>query len=397
MNVRFLWADECEQAFKELKQWLTTAPVLTIPMEGEKLVVFTDASGTGLGCVLMQEGKVVSYASRQLRPRERRYPTHDLELAAVVFAFKVWRHYLFGERFELYTDHKSLKYLFSQKELNMRQQRWVEFISSYDFEILYHPGKGNVVADALSRKHSMMASLMIKEWKSLEELALHDIQPVHASEKAYIGSLVVQPTLIRKVRQMQMIDIILVNYLHDLVVDLLDECPTDWFVDTEGGLCFRGRLCVSGSEELKREVLDEAHRSRYTIHPGGTKMYHDLKRTFWWEGMKRDVGEYVSKCMVCQQVKAEHQRPSGLLKSLEIPEWKWECISMDFVDGLPRSKKGNESIWVIVDRLTKSAHFISVSVHRAADKLAQLYIREIVRLHGTPVSIVSDWDSLFVA
>ena len=126
-------------------------------------------------------------------------------------------------------------------------------------------------------------------------------------------------------------------------------------------------------------------------------MYHDLKRTFWWEGMKRDVGEYVTKCIVCQQVKAEHQKPSGLLKPLEIPLWKWECISMDFVEGLPRSKKGNESIWVIVDRLTKSAHFIPVSVHRTANKLAQLYIREIVRLHGTPISIVSDRDPLFMA
>ena len=129
---------------------MTTAPVLTIPVKDGNLVVFTDVSGTGLRCVLLQNQKVVSYASRQLKPHERRYPTHDLELAAVVFALKVWRHYLYGERFELYTDHKSLKYIFSQKELNMRQQRWVEFISSYDFEILYHPGKGNVVADALS-------------------------------------------------------------------------------------------------------------------------------------------------------------------------------------------------------------------------------------------------------
>ena len=129
---------------------MTTAPVLMIPVPGGKLMVYTDACRVGLGCVLMQLGKVVAYASRQLRPHEVKYPIHDMELAVVVFALKVWRHYLFGERFELYTDHKSLKYLFSQKELNLRQQRWMDTISSLDFEILYHPGKANVVADALS-------------------------------------------------------------------------------------------------------------------------------------------------------------------------------------------------------------------------------------------------------
>ena len=130
---------------------------------------------------------------------------------------------------------------------------------------------------------------------------------------------------------------------------------------------------------------------------GGTKMFRDMKRTFWWAGMKRDVGEYVSRCLTCQQVKAEFQRPSGLLQPLEIPNWKWEGISMDFVDGLPKSQRGNESIWVIVDRLTKSAHFIPVSVYRNADHLAKLYIREVVRLHGIPISIVSDRDSIFVS
>ena len=124
-DVKFVWCEKCEVSFLELKKRLTSAPVLTIPVSGGKLIVYTDASRIGLGCVLMQLGKVVAYASRQLRPHEVKYPVHDLELAAVVFALKVWRHYLFGEKFELYTDHKSLKYLFSQKELNLRQQRWL--------------------------------------------------------------------------------------------------------------------------------------------------------------------------------------------------------------------------------------------------------------------------------
>ena len=138
---------------------------------------YSDASHQGLGCVLMQDGKVIAYGSRQLKPHELNYPTHDLELAAIVFALKIWRHYLFGEKFDLFSDHKSLKYLFSQKELNMRQRRWMELLKDYDFTLQYHPGKANVVADALSRKpRKMLATLMIREWQALETLAEFDVQ-----------------------------------------------------------------------------------------------------------------------------------------------------------------------------------------------------------------------------
>ena len=151
-GAEFVWSDACERAFAELKDRLTSTPVLTLPSGSEGFVVFTDASRIGLGAVLMQHGRVVAYASRQLKVHEQNYPTHDLELAAVVFALKVWRHYLYGVRFELFSDHKSLKYLFSQSELNMRQRRWMELLKDYDFDLQYHPGKANVVADALSRQ-----------------------------------------------------------------------------------------------------------------------------------------------------------------------------------------------------------------------------------------------------
>ena len=126
--------------------------MLSLPTDNEKFVVYCDASRQGLGCVLMQAGKMITYASRQLKEYEQRYPTHNLELAAVVFALMVWRHYLYGERCEIYTDHKSLKYFFTQKDLNMRQRLWLELVKDYDCDILYHPGKSNVVADALSRR-----------------------------------------------------------------------------------------------------------------------------------------------------------------------------------------------------------------------------------------------------
>jgi hypothetical protein len=156
----FVWDASCEKSFQELKKRLTTTPVLILPNAKESFVVYYDASKMGLGGVLMQKGQVVAYASRQLKVHEKNYPTHDLELAAIVFVLKVWRHYLYGSRIEGFSDHKSLKYLFDQKELNMRQRRWLEFLKGYDFELNYHPGKANVVADALSMKLLHMSSLI---------------------------------------------------------------------------------------------------------------------------------------------------------------------------------------------------------------------------------------------
>jgi hypothetical protein len=151
-GVKFVWSKACVKAFHTLRQHLTSALVLVQPDNSKPFEVFCDASGTGLGCVLMQEGRVIAYASRALRPHGLNYTTHDLELAIVVHALRIWRHYLMGNRCNIFTDHKSLKYIFTQSELNMRQRRWLELIKDYDLEVHYHPGKANVVADALSHK-----------------------------------------------------------------------------------------------------------------------------------------------------------------------------------------------------------------------------------------------------
>ena len=151
-GVKFEWDVLCENAFQELKRKLTSAPILIVPEQGQRYTMYCDASRDGLGCVLMQSGRVVAYGSKQLKNHEQNYPTHDLELAAIVFALKIWRHYLYGEQFEIFSDHKSLKYIFIQWDLNMRQRRWIEYLEDYDFTLHYHPGKANVVIDALSRK-----------------------------------------------------------------------------------------------------------------------------------------------------------------------------------------------------------------------------------------------------
>jgi hypothetical protein len=152
-GVKFVWSEECDKAFHTLREHLTSAPVLTQPDMSKPFQVFCEASGTGLGCVLMQENRVIAYVSWALRPHEKNYPTHDLGLVAVVHALKLWRHYLMGNRCNIYTDHKSLKYIFTQSDLNMRQRRLLELIKDYDLEVHYHPVKANVVADPLSRKN----------------------------------------------------------------------------------------------------------------------------------------------------------------------------------------------------------------------------------------------------
>jgi hypothetical protein len=168
-------------------------------------------------------------------------------------------------------------------------------------------------------------------------------------------------------------------------------------VDDQGIVWLKDQICVPQDEEIRRAILTEAHNSRYSIHPGCTKMYQDLKDRFWWKNMRVDIAEFVARCDTCQRIKAEHQRPAGLLKPFDIPVWKWEHISMDFIVGLPRTQKGNDAIWVIVDKITKVSHFIPIRETHRAEKLAELYIDNILRLHGAPRSIVSDRGPQFTA
>ncbi|KAL0549903.1 hypothetical protein IC582_014398 [Cucumis melo] len=389
----FVWSKACEDSFQTLKQKLVTAPVLTVPDGSGSFVIYSDASKKGLGCVLMQQGKVVAYASRQLKSHEQNYPTHDLELAAVVFALKIWRHYLYGEKIQIFTDHKSLKYFFTQKELNMRQRRWLELVKDYDCEILYHPGKANVVADALSRKVSHSAALITRQAPLLRDLERAEIAVSVGTVTMQLAQLTVQPTLRQRIIDAQSNDPYLVEKR-----GLAEAGQTAEFsLSADGGLLFERRLCVPSDSAVKTELLSEAHSSPFSMHPGSTKMYQDLKRVYWWRNMKREVAEFVSKCLVCQQVKAPRQKPAGLLQLLSIPEWKWENVSMDFITGLPRTLRGFTVIWVVVDRLTKSAHFVPGKSTYTASKWAQMYMSEIVRLHGVPVSIVSDRDARFTS
>ncbi|KAA3453458.1 reverse transcriptase [Gossypium australe] len=257
-------------------------------------------------------GKVVAYASRQLRPHEVNYPTRYLELAVVVFALKIWRHYLYREKSFVYKDHKSLKYLLTQKELNLRQRRWIKLLKDYDCSIEYHPGKANVVADTLSRK--VVADLRVM----FAHLSLYD-------DGSLLAELQVKPTWVNHVKEKQLVD----EALSARCLQVQNGGLEGYGLSSDRVLCFQGKVCIPRDVELRQKILQEAPSSPYAMHPG---------------------------------VKVEHQLPSGLLQP------------------------------VIVDRLTKSAHFIPVRVDYSLQKLARLYIAEIVRLHGVPVSIISDRD-----
>ncbi|GKD55411.1 putative reverse transcriptase domain-containing protein [Tanacetum coccineum] len=319
-NQKFDWGEEQEEAFKLLKQKLCAAPILALPEGSKDFMVYCDASIKGLGAVLMQRMKVIAYASRQLKIHEKNYTTHDLELGAVMFALKIWRHYLYGKKFVVFTDHKSLQHILDQKDLNMRQHRWIELL--------------NLLSRILEAQ---------KEAVKVENIEAKDIEGMLEKLEAH----------------------------------------------ADGTLCLDNRSWLPCYDDTRSLIMNESHKSKYSIHPGSEKMYHDLKMLYWWPNMKADIATYVSKCLTYTKVKAEHQRPSGLLVQPDIPEWKWENITMDFITKLPKMAAGFNSIWVIVDRLTKSAHFLPMRETDSTEKLMRLYMKEIVARHalGTQLNL----------
>ena len=276
-EVKFQWNDLCEKEFQKLKKRLTSAPILIIPKMDQRYTVYHDASKVELGCFLMQSGRVVAYSSHQLKNHEQNYATHDMELAAIVFALKILRHYLYGEHFEVYLDHKSLKCIFTQQDLNMRQCRWREFLEDYDFTLHYHPGKANVVADALNWKsRGALASITSREWQMLEVVGQFELQ-YNEQAQGMLGGLVATPSLLVRVIESQGQDVEMVSIRDRIQSGTGDE---GWTLHADGSLRYKGRVVVPQSINLRDEILKEFHCSRFAMHPGGTKMYRDLRRQY---------------------------------------------------------------------------------------------------------------------
>ncbi|GJV73685.1 putative reverse transcriptase domain-containing protein [Tanacetum coccineum] len=290
-SVKFDWGEKAEVAFQLLKKKLRSASILALPEGSENFMVSCDASHKGLGAVLMQREKVIAYASRQLKVHEKNYTTHDLELGAVVFALKMWRHYLYGTKCVVFTDHKSLQHILDQKELNMRR-------------------------DILSAQ---------SEARKEENFINED--------------------------------------LHGMINKLEPR--------SDGTLCLNNQSWISYFEELRALSMHESHKSKYSIHPGSDKMYQDLRRL---------ISETV-----------------WVVGSTRIPQWKWDNITMDFVTKLPKTATGQDTIWVIIDRLTKSAHFLPMQEDDTLEKLMRQYLKEVVSKHGVPISIIFDRDGKFMS
>ncbi|GJV54941.1 putative reverse transcriptase domain-containing protein, partial [Tanacetum coccineum] len=326
---------------------IANAQILALPEGSEDFVVYCNAVGN----------------------------TKSVELGSVVFALKIWRHYLYGTKCTMFTDHKSLQHILDQKELNMRQRRWLELLSDYDCDIRYNPGKANIVADALSRKErieplrvrALVMTISLDIPKRILEAQIEALKPENLRNEDVGG-------MIR----------------NDIPMEKLEP-------RADGTLCLHGRSWLPCYGDLRYVIMHESYKLKYSIHPGSKKMYQDIKKLYCWPNMKADIATYVSKCLTYARVKAEHQRPSELLVQPAIPEWKWDNITMDFITKLPKSSQGFDTIWVIMDRLTKSAHFLLIREYDPLDKLARLYLNRIVARHGIPVSIICDRDGRFTS
>lgn len=364
---QFNWGPEATAAFNKLKEAMMHTPVLAMPNFDKQFVVETDASGYGVGAVLVQEGHPLAYFSKILGPRAQQKAIYEKELMAIVFAVLKWRHYLLGRHFLIRTDQQSLKYLMEQREINPSYQKWVSKLIGYNFEIQYRAGHANVVADALSRKSQgpvelceLLAASWAK-WGDFEQIIKEDPFILKLTSDLQAGVSV----------------------------------PKGYELD-QGVLKYRGRLVIPNNRELVTSLLKEYHDSLLGGHSGSLKTYKRLAAEWFWPGMRKGITDYVQACTICQQQKTSTLSPAGLLQPLPIPERVWEDISLDFIEGLPRSE-GVDTVLVVVDRLSKYAHFITLRHPFSALTVAEKFIKEVVRLHGFPSTIVSDRDKIFLS
>ena len=274
--MKFRWDQDCETAFELLRKRVTEAPVLTLPDESGEYDVYTDASHRGIGCVLMQHGKVIAFASRQLKPHEINCPTHDLEMAAVVHALKIWRHYLYGAQCRIYSDHKNLKCLYKSEHMSGRQRRWLELMQDYDTNIQYVEGKANQVADALSRKNYPTVTSLAVKWGWKEELAQLSVELViRSSTQHRVYAMIAVPTILSEITEVQRTS----AEMAEMRAKIQAGTISGFRVDTQGIIRCGDRWCIpTEAVEIRKKLMEEAHGSAYSVHPGATKMYKDLRK-----------------------------------------------------------------------------------------------------------------------
>jgi hypothetical protein len=372
-DKKWKWSDKCQAAFETLKEKLTSSPVLALPDFTRPFEVQSDASDYAVGGVLMQDGHPVAYESRKLQDREKNYPAHEKEMTGIIHCLRTWRHYLLGTQFIVKTDNVSSTYFKTQAKVTPKQARWQEFLAEFDFEILYNPGKKNVVADALSRKGQLAA----------------------------IEDGEVQPGASRVTLSEEVLSAIKEGYQMDPQAAELfkqaSEGRTRKFSIKDGLLVFtQDRVYLPKWRNVRKEVLHECHDSPWAGHPGQKRTLALLERGFYWQNMRKDVDEYVRSCLICQQDKAVTKSPGGLLQPLPVPVRPWASVSMDFITGLP-DVDGYTSIMVVVDRFSKYATFIACKAPCKAEDAADYFFKSVVKYWGVPLSIISDRDARFTS
>ena len=376
-EMLFQWSAKCQNAFNQLKGSLLSAPILRLADTSKPFRVETDASDFAIGAVLLQEYEhhwhPVAYDSRKLQQAERNYHPYERELLAVIYALKLWRHYLLGQGFEAYTDHKTLETFERKSDLTHRQARWAEVLQDFDVTIKYQPGQKNIVADSLSRRPDHKVNMVrLTHITTLETTELAGLTQAYETCPDF-------------------------GNVFRTLTDASATPPRKTRFTVREGLLFydRERLCVPKAHKLRQKMLYEHHDAKIAGHYGADKTYLSLRKYLYWPKMYSHVQRYTRSCDVCQRMKHSTAKPIGLLQPLPIPAKPWESVSMDFITHLPETKNGNNALFVVVDRLSKYAHFIPTKETASAVDTARLFMVHVFVNHGLPSSIVSDRDPKF--
>ena len=412
-SVGWDWTGRCQDAFEKLKRSLIEAPLLRTPDEKKPYDVITDASDYGLGAVLLQEGRPIAYESRKLNSAELNYTVTEKEMLAVVHALRVWRCYLEGAEFTVFTDHVSNTFFQTQPSLSRRQARWSEFIQRFGvFKWEYLKGERNV-ADALSRGDVTASQLQSVDSDKVQPFgavfaaagvatpnrrmfqrrrkpgqasSVRDDQSVFSPTFDLSPSLL--KSLIEKSRELS------VKVQRDANWAEANQLSTNW----EGLVLKRNsKIVVPDDVHLRRRIVSELHDTHFAGHYGRDITVQAVGRLFWWASLTNDVAKYISCCPLCQSGKSRRHRPFGALQPLPIPEKAWQTVTFDFIVKLPKTERGNDSICVFVDKLTKMVHFVACREELSAKDFAELYIDRIWCLHGLSKEFITDRDSRFTS
>ena len=397
-GVKFDWSIDCQEAFDRLKLSFCEAPILIHADLNKPFIVETDASGFAIGAILSQKGNddllhPVAFYSRKMTPAERNYEIYDKELLAVRVAFEVWRHYLMGaqHQVQVFTDHKNLEYFTTTRKLNGRQMRWWLFFSDFDFAVHYRPGKEQGKPDALSRRSEYQLGAGDGEHDKQHQILLDPKKFIVSAATIQIDD---EQPLLREIREAINADTFAQNIIKAIESENVDTDGSN-FEYKNDLLYYQGLLYVPG-EENQLKILQLCHDSPSAGHGGKAKTYELISRDYWWPRMRDFIRRYVRSCTTCARAKTLRHSPYGLLQPLPVPDKLWTELSMDFIVELPLSE-GYDSILVVVDRFSKMTHFIACNKEITAQATAELFMRNIVRIHGLPKSIVSDRGPQFIS